>query len=762
MGLFLCLFLLLNTGLLAGLFVVLVRNGMLFGCEKAVASVQAGEVGTEKDTSTAEQGQEQGQDGMRAFVEKLASGQMQSKKEAASVSFQTAERMYAAGDYESACGQYYLLAENFNGRTVREECVKDFLNLRMGLCLRRLGQLQLSDRMLADALQSRSVVVRALASYHFAFFESEQKNFFDARRHAYQTLALLGVIESRMPPQMESDCYFLAAESMYRQVMRLYNLPDSPPGRSWSDEIKTAVLPTSDPVKLESFLLSGFEKFISAELGPLVKTDLNRDVGSQWTVISLDAPMEELLWKFASAGQMSFSWQGQEPLVRSKPMTVHLQFVAKQYAAEVIAGSAGLVWMFDGEKATLFDPHAYTNFEEYKKSLAAEGIAVLQRFLLRYRTDQRIANAHYALGQLYRLSEQSSAALGEFKLVVSRFPHNPLAPYALMESGKIKTSLRDYSGARSDLNELLMQYADCKIADEATLHLAQATQESGLHEEAAVLFKKVYQMNPGQDGRCQAAYGLADSAYERSDWAGAKEWFERAIKITASKKDPRLGLAYFKLGQTCIELGEFVAASAALRAALGGELTDREYVQILVELSNAEMKQENFLKALQVLESVSEDRLGQEEACMVLTAKAKLLREIDAVEAAVSLLRRRIEFIADSQLRAALTLELAHCYVVQGDLRVAERELNDVLADLGPTGKAEQGALLLAQIAFRLDKPQKAEQICLKLLEHKEISKSIRQEASELLGGIYAGQKEYDKAALAYAGVLDKDGSLEQ
>jgi hypothetical protein len=82
--------------------------------------------------------------------------------------------------------------------------------------------------------------------------------------------------------------------------------------------------------------------------------------------------------------------------------------------------------------------------------------------------------------------------------------------------------------------------------------------------------------------------------------------------------------------------------------------------------------------------------------------------------------------------------------------------------DLGPMGRADEAALLLAQIAWRRDNPENARQICLKLLEHKEISRTIRQSASGLLGEIYARQKDYDKAALAYAGLPEGDGILDK
>ncbi len=108
-----------------------------------------------------------------------------------------------------------------------------------------------------------------------------------------------------------------------------------------------------------------------------------------------------------------------------------------------------------------------------------------QRFLLRYRGDHRTPNAHYCLGQLYTISDQTPTALGEYKLLATQYSNNPLAPYALLGSSRIKTNLQDYTGAQDDLNEFLIRYPNSKIMDEALLHLAEATMNNGSYAEAA-------------------------------------------------------------------------------------------------------------------------------------------------------------------------------------------------------------------------------------------------------------------------------------
>jgi Tfp pilus assembly protein PilF len=191
--------------------------------------------------------------------------------------------------------------------------------------------------------------------------------------------------------------------------------------------------------------------------------------------------------------------------------------------------------------------------------------------------------------------------------------------------------------------------------------------------------------------------------------------------------------------------------------ALGSLLDRHEFVQVVLELVQAECGQENYLKALTILENIPEENLNQEDACRVLIAKTKIYRAIDLPETAITLLRQRVESIADASLRAKLVLELAECYMLNDDLRVAQKELEDAIYDLPLGYDTQRGGCLLAKIAYQRDQYDKAETLCLGTLRTQIEDESLRTEVSELLGEIYMKQKDYDNAALAFAGALDRD-----
>jgi TolA-binding protein len=164
--------------------------------------------------------------------------------------------------------------------------------------------------------------------------------------------------------------------------------------------------------------------------------------------------------------------------------------------------------------------------------------------------------------------------------------------------------------------------------------------------------------------------------------------------------------------------------------------------------------QEHYINAMNLLQNIPTANLSQEYVAKIIIKKSQILRELDLAESAITLLRRRIEFIADSYVRAMLTYELAKCYIEVKDYTVARKELIDCISFLGTGQTAQQASLLLARVYFKKKEYNNASQTLLKLLQVVDFEE-IEDNAYTLLGDIYTKQNKFDKAALAYAHKLD-------
>jgi len=673
------------------------------------------------------------------------------------VSLQTAQSLYQRQDYEKAYYVYDKLRANVTGRGLKQQCLKDWLGLQMALSLQKTNDQTLMGQFFTEALQSRSLVVRAMASYHLAFIQNRHQQFYESRNRAYQALALLKSFEKQITVTMEADCYFIAAESLTRQVLKMNDLTAELPTASWSDSMEPYSLPVVDQAQLSELLMAGIEQMDDAALMPKVDFFPNRKVGAQWSVLCRGVPLEQLFLGFASEADLGVSWGSEPSNQRTQPVTVYLPFVDRLYLAEVISANAGLIWQYDGQKGVIYDPASYRDFGDLKQVLVKEAISMWQRFLLRYRNDQRTPNAQFCLGRLYAIADEASMALGSYKLLTTRFEGNDLVPYALLDVAAIKIRMKDYTGARADLNELLIWYPDCMVADEALLSLAETTRISGLYQEATRFYEQIFRLNINDESRRTALLGLGRCAFESADHQTSVKWFSQAIQTISGKTDDRLGSAYLMMGRSFVELKQYKKAATAFRMALGSLLDRHEYVQVVLELVQAECGQENYLQALTILENIPEEKLNQEDSCRILIAKTKIYRAIDLPETAVTLLRRRVEFIANASLRAKLVLELAECYMLNGDLRIAWKELNEAIYDLPLGYDTQRGGYLLAKIAYQRDQYDKAETLCLGTLRTRIEDASLRTKVSELLGKINMRQRDYDNAALAFAGVSCQD-----
>ncbi len=678
-----------------------------------------------------------------------------------SVSLRSAEELYQARDYFKACYVFGRLRENLMKNNPADACLDDYLTLKMALCLQRTQEQEILTALFAQAIESRSPVVRALAYYHLCFLQMHNQQFLEARKSAYRALSLMPVFDATMPATMESDTYFAAAEALLRMALKLNRESDLLPGPLWSDTVPIAEIPLEDAAALKAFLMRGFEEINEGAVGPKIVYRPQAETGSQWTAVCLRSPLEEILWKYSTASGINVLWEVSEETTRRRPVTLYLPSAAGTYLAELAVGSTGLLWWFDGVSARVYDPETYKDLEEYRTVLLAEAVAMWQRFLLWYRGEHRAPNAHYALGILYALQGQPIPSLSEFKLVSSRYPHHPLAPYALAYSSRLKAQLGDFEGARSDLNELVMQYPENRAVDEAHLYLAEASAEKSLYETARRLFEKVYRLNFSSSVRARAAYGLGQCAYESGDYEQAQRWLNEALELMEQDKNSQTGSVLHLLGRVCLKRGDYETAGSILKALLRQHLTEEEAFEVNLELIEIKIAQRRYIEAIEILEGISEARLNQKQMCELLLRRSRILRETDLAETAVSLLRRRREFIADAGLRAQVGVELARCYVQMQDFSSAEKELTEAVYDLREQAEIEEAMYLLAETAYRRGRLDTARALCEQILSMEGVSEPMRQKAFVLLGRVYEGQQRYVDAAMAYGGIVPmQEGSV--
>jgi len=681
------------------------------------------------------------------------------------LSLKVAETFYLQKDYDKAYAAYDRLRQILPS-SQKNELLKDFLQLKKAFCMEKAASSsdhtsragEEANRLFRMASKSRSPVVRAVANYHLSLIEMQKKQYLRARTRAYQTIALTDAVDygGDLALSLQRDCHFLVAESITRDVLSLCDADKDLPEDLWSNpDTPPEPFTNLSEAQLRSFLNSGSEQLSKGLFGPQIqKIERQGDSPPRWSVICHGAPIEELLARFAANAGLDIhceidNWQS---TVGKRPVSLYLPEATSQQFVGVAAGCVGLLAHLDEKKTvTIFNPDEYSSLAEHISLLSQEAISLWQTFLLMFHGDKRIVNAHFALGLLQPQRGRITESIAEYKLVANRFSQSSLTPFALLHSSRLKTNLRDYFGAREDLKQLVEQYPDTDISSRACLYLADATMKAGLKTEAARLYRKVYNLGLSLEAQTASALGAGRCFYEEKDYENAATWLTRYFSLATDHANRDSYSAYFLLGKTNLALGNLQQACEAFQHSLAGQLSSQEYVETVSALVEAQMQQERFVEALDVLENVHSWRFSQREFTEILLLKSKIFRAMGLADNAIAALGDRAEYISDSQLKAEVSFELTKCHIAKGNLELARSSLTEILVLVAPGPLAHKITLELADVCLKLGQNSQAISICSRLLD-SDPSSQIKQKALSILAAAYNRQKNYDRAALALLG----------
>ncbi|MEN6576844.1 MAG: hypothetical protein ABFD90_10920 [Phycisphaerales bacterium] len=672
------------------------------------------------------------------------------------LSLQLANKLYEKREYEHAFVAYDRLYRRL-AATEENRPLRDFLVLRMAMCSNRSGDVTQADTLFRTVSLSRLPILRALARYNQSTMLLERKRFLEAATRAYQTISLIGVadIDDKWVSAVEQQCWFLVAEAVSRNLLSLSDADANLPAELWGRHPDVDPFVEMEEPQLRVFLASGFEKLDEAALSPQIRPTTGMSAADRWSVVCNGASIEELLARFASNAGLNLRWadNGQtapaEENMRKRPVYLYLPSATVQQVITVAAGSVGLLAQLDdsGRNITVHDPTSYSSLAEHTKLLTDESISLWQRFLLAADTDQRAPNGHFTVALLQAVRGQLDEAIAEYKLVANRFPKHVLAPHALLESGKLKVKLRDYVGAHADLKQLVEVYPETDLADTACLHLADATMKAGLFEEAAGLYRKVYNLGLSAESQAASALGAGRCSVEMGDHEETARWLNRYVTLARDQNRPEFHAACLLLGKAYLALHKPQQAHVALNLALKGDLSRQQYVETIAVLVKAYIEQGLLLEALQTIEGTAGWQLSQQESIELLLLRVQVLRSIGLVNKAIALLQEKGQFLPSPELKGAVAIELAACYSDNDDIESARKTLSDAFALVGPGSLGQQIGRELARTCLRLGQTSQTVSVCSQLLEHA--SATERPPVLNLLAEAYRKQGQYDRAMAA-------------
>lgn len=679
------------------------------------------------------------------------------------VSLRYAEKLYLQRSYTKAFDLYKTIFDRFSMPDIsiskNDELLRDFCRLKMAFCKKAAADYESAYNLLRKALQSSSPVIKAFANYKLCFIDIHNKQFKKARARAYQALAIADVIDfdPKWIQDFKSDCHFLIAESMTIDILSMSNSDKNMPEDIWRSfncaDDPFINLQNQDLIK---FLSSGSEQLDKSLFMPRIEKSKLNDSEDSFTIVCRDCSAEEVMSRLASSEKLNISWVPLNsksstvinPAIRNRPVTIYTLAMPSQQIAKMVAGCAGLLAQIDNTNTiNICDLQNHKSLDEHISLLNREAISLWKSFLLTYYNDSRIPNAHFALGKLLVIQNNLPNAIAEFKLTATRFSNTDFAPIALLHSSLLKSQIHDYAGAGQDLNQLIEQYPDSPVTDQACLYLAETNFQMQHYAQASKKYQKVYYLSPNRDYQIKAALGTAKSFYEQKDYINAEQWFNNYFKIVKNKNGRELYLAYFTFGQTSLAMNKTQQACNAFKLALHNNNSKDQYLTTLLALTDSYIKKKDFVNAIKLIEQINPEQFSPIQYTKILLIKSKVLRSIGLTEKAQFLLGDNAEYISDPQFKSKIMLEISRCYISQGNLTEAEKTLLKIITIVEPGYYADQIKLELAQVLFDQNKPDQTILICTKIM-NSNTDKQISEKASKLASEAYKRKDDYNNAAV--------------
>jgi tetratricopeptide (TPR) repeat protein len=698
---------------------------------------------------------------------------------ATSFSLKTAETLYLQKDFKKAYAIYDQLRQNLSSNP-QDDSIRNFLQLKMAFCLKNAGDAEQANNLFLELLQSRFPVIKIAVNYHQCMLLMHTKQYLKARAKAYQVIALIDAVDwsclggtsdglgNNWALQLIKDCHFLVAECLTKEVLSLCDADKNLPSELWCRGLKLDPFMGFEEAGLRSFLDSGSNRLSRALLAPDIQAiggEQKQGSVARWEFACCGASIEELFARFVSNTDFDIGWGFElDKALRNRPISLYMSAATAQQFITVAAGCAGLMARFDEEKIiNIYNPLDYNSLSEHIALLCGQAISLWQKYLLTFSDDARVPNAHFLTGLLQAQQGQFNDAIAEYKLTANRYSQTSIAPFALFNSSKLKVGLRDYFGAKEDLKQLVEQFPDSRLYEQACLYLADVTKQTGALQEAARLYQKVYNLSLSLESQRASILGAGKCFFEKKDYENAAKCLAQFVNLAEDRTDRDFCSCCFLLGKAYLELEKYEQACQAFQCALTDQLPMQEYVETISALVKTHIRRGSLGEALILLESrpvgTHARQVTQEESIEISLLKASVLRSMSMYDEAIAALGDAAQYLPNSQLKARVFFEQGKSLIGKGDLEAARKSLSQILVFIAPGPLSCEVRCELAGICLKLGEYNQVVSICLQFLS-SESESVLRQQVLDMLAKAYTCRKDYDKAALVLMGRWGQDEGI--
>ncbi|MFW5841400.1 MAG: tetratricopeptide repeat protein, partial [Planctomycetota bacterium] len=669
----------------------------------------------------------------------------------------TAEQAFAEKAYRLALPQYSTLLQAA-GDTAKLASLRDFMRLRIGQCLDRMGQPDQAQLMLEAASRSDSPIVRASAYYEMGRMHARNGQFLLSRAQAYAALTTLGAMQSQT--SLAGDCHFLIGRVLTEKALTFYNENDT---LRWTWDNPRDPFAGLTRQQFRNLISDGEGLLAGGLLGvEMLPVGQGRNV----SIRCRQAPISQLFQRIAAMTDLNVVWDSKvSPASRKRSITMYETSIDPILLAERACGSTGLIARLEGDGLKIYDPRTLDDVKQQQSIYVGESNKIWQRLDAQLPYDTRIAKAHLGMGRMLEAMgdpRSLQSALNNYHQIVNRFGHDAeTAPLALLRSVQIYLQVRNFPAAREDLQTLIDQYPTFR-ADEAWVTLGNVTLESGMVDSARRIYRELYEDNLSPLSRASASFGVGRCFFLQDDHPAAIRWLERYLGYT-NVETAHTNDAMYMLGRSFSRTGQHDQAALYLYRALADAATEEQEIRSMFQLARVQLDRDKPMRTLSTLRGLQNFKLTDEQHCDRALLESRAYRAMAlpgrAVEAILN--ARETPGMDADPFRGRLGLEVARGLAANEDPQ-AIGAYTEVWPLLESNESTWQAGCEMAQLFLDNDQTDQAVAVLEQILKASQQAETLAL-ARKMLTRAYILQQQYDKAAeVAKAGTTEPSQSPDQ
>jgi TolA-binding protein len=461
-------------------------------------------------------------------------------------------------------------------------------------------------------------------------------------------------------------------------------------------------------------------------------------------LLSEGASLSEVLKATADATGLSIDYSGPAQY----RVSAALQTLSPQHALELVLGSVGLAAQERDEELVVerMDPVPKSNAEALSAALWE-----LQEFLILYPDSAPVPEAYYALGHLYMSQGQNNTALDQLVVLCKEFPETIWATYGHYIAGRMSCDLKNWRRAERELLAVVDSAVEHPLMQSGFLWAAHAQAQLGKYSDAVACFRRALAHEVKDPLTPEILYNIA-LCLERSG-ASALEVEERYAELrTRFPTSEYAREADYRLARMAFDAGKFGKAARRYEFYLSAWPIESERArQACRDLVFSYMNTGDCVRAVLLSEVMCSAFGRKPEYCQALPALLEAYREAELQQVGLAFLERSMAATSDPRQQSSLLVEKARLLVDLKEFDEASALVALLKQNLRDPDLLYKVRLVEAQMLVGQGQRDEGIEVC-RQVALKCSSQETCAAALKLMGRYYELTKQFDKAALAYAG----------